>query len=108
MDFITYLPSSEGFDLIFTIVDRFPKCVTFISNKVTCTALDLARRFYKQISCKFGMPKKIGIVGFYPSSGRPSCASYNLLWQFQVDIILRKIVSQNAFLILLSRYSIVM
>ena len=59
MDLITHLPTSEGFDSVFTIVDRFSKYVTFIPCKVTCTAPDLARMFYDHIVCKFGMPKKI-------------------------------------------------
>ena len=59
MDLITHLPTSEGFDSVFTIVDRFSKYVTFIPCKATCTAPDLARVFYDHIVCKFGMPKKI-------------------------------------------------
>ena len=59
MDLITHLPTSEGFDLVFTIIDRFSKYVTFIPCKATCTALDLARMFYDHIVCKFGMPQKI-------------------------------------------------
>ena len=57
MDLITHLPTSEGFDLVFTIVDRFSKYVTFIPCKATCTAPDLARLFYDNIN--FGMPQKI-------------------------------------------------
>ena len=59
MDLITHLPTSEGFDLVFTIVDRFSQYVTFIPCKATCTAPDLARMFYDHIVCKFGMPQKI-------------------------------------------------
>ena len=59
MDLITHLPTSEGFDSVFTIVDRFPKYVTFIPCKATSTAPDLARMFYDHILCKFGMPQKI-------------------------------------------------
>ena len=58
MDLITYLPTSEGFDLIFTLVNRFSKYVTFIPYKATCTAPDLARMFYDHIVCKFGMHKR--------------------------------------------------
>ena len=42
MDLITHLPTSEGFDSVFTIVDRY---VTFIPCKATCTAPELARMF---------------------------------------------------------------
>ena len=59
MDLITHLPTSKGFDLVFTIVDRFSKYVTIIPCKTTCTALDLARIFYNHIVCKFEMPQKI-------------------------------------------------
>ena len=58
MDLITHLPTSEGFDSVFTIVDRFSKFVTFIPCKATCTALDLARFFYDYIIYKFGIPQK--------------------------------------------------
>ena len=108
MDLITDLPTTEGFESIFTIIDRFSKYVIFIFCKATFTACDLARLFYEQIFCKFGMPKKIvtGIVGFCPSSGRPSYASYSVPWQCQVVITLRQMVSQSTFIILLNRYSI--
>ena len=59
MDLITHSPTSEGFDLVFTIVDRFSKYVTFIPCKAIFTAPDLARMFYDHIVCKFGMPQKI-------------------------------------------------
>ena len=59
MDLITHLPTSEGFDLVFTIVNRFSKFVTFIPCEATCTAPDLARICYDHIVFKFGMPKKI-------------------------------------------------
>ena len=59
MDLITRLPTSEGFDSVFTIVDRFSKYVTSIPCKATCTAPDLAIMFYNHIVCKFGMPQKI-------------------------------------------------
>ena len=59
MHFITYLPTSKGFDSVFTIVERFSNYITFIPCKATCTAPDLARLFYANIVCKFGMPKKI-------------------------------------------------
>ena len=59
MALITYLPTPEGFDLVFTIVNRFSKYTTFIPYKGTCIAPDLARIFYDHIVCNFGMPKKI-------------------------------------------------
>ena len=83
MDLITHLPTSEGFDLVFTIVDRFSKYVTFVPCKATCTTPDLAKVFYDHIVCKFGMPQKIvsnrDSKFFCKSSGRPLCASYSVL-----------------------------
>ena len=59
MDLITHLPTSKEFDSDFTIVDRFSKYVTFIACKATCAVPDLARLFYDNIVCKFGIPQKI-------------------------------------------------
>ena len=59
MDLGTHLPISKRYNLVFTIVDRFSKYVTFFPWKTTCTALGLARIFYDHIVCKFGMPTKI-------------------------------------------------
>ena len=59
MDLISHLPTSEGFDSVFTIVDRLSKYVTFIPWKATYKAPDLARIFHDHIVCKFGIPKKI-------------------------------------------------
>ena len=59
MDLINHLPTSEGFDSVFTIFDRCSKYVIFVPCKATCIAPDLARMFYDHIVCKFGMPQKI-------------------------------------------------
>ena len=59
MDLITHLPLSNGFDAVFTIVDRFSKYVTFVPCSTSSTALHLASLFYDNIVCKFGMPAKI-------------------------------------------------
>ena len=42
MDLITHLPFSCGHDVVFTIVDRFSKYVTFVPYSTSSTALDLA------------------------------------------------------------------
>ena len=42
MDFITHLPESNGFDSIFTIVDRFSKFVRFIPIRSTFDAPEIA------------------------------------------------------------------
>ena len=111
MDLVTYSPTSKGFALVFIIVERFSKYISFIPFKATCTAPNLAKLLYDYIVCKFGMPKKklvTGVESFCPSSGRPSFISYSVLWQYQVVIALRQLVNQSAFIILLSRYSISM
>ena len=59
MDLVIHLPTCEGFNSVFTIVERFYKYVTFIPCKATCTDPELARVFYNHIVCKFAMPKKI-------------------------------------------------
>ena len=59
MDLITHLPTSEEFNSVFTIVDRFSNYLAFIPCKDTCTAPDLARIFYDHIVYKFGMSQKI-------------------------------------------------
>ena len=59
MDFIIYLPISVGYYLVFTIIARFFKYVTFVLCKAICTALDLAGIIYDQIVYNFGMPQKI-------------------------------------------------
>ena len=59
MDLITHLPTFEVFDLVFTIIDRFSKYVTFVPCKATCTTPDLVEMFYDHIVCKFGMPQNI-------------------------------------------------
>lgn len=59
MDLITHFPVSQGFDAIFTVVDRFSKLVTFIPCQTSSSAVDLAKLFYDRIVCRFGMPEKI-------------------------------------------------
>jgi hypothetical protein len=42
MDFITHLPTSDGFDAIFSIVDRFSKFVRFVPIRNTFDAPEIA------------------------------------------------------------------
>lgn len=53
------LPESNGYDAIFTIVDRFSRLVHFIPCNSNLTAADTAKLFYDRWICKYGMPKKI-------------------------------------------------
>ena len=40
------LPASNGFDAIFTVVDRFSRFVKFVPCHSTCTAADVADLFF--------------------------------------------------------------
>lgn len=53
------LPTSNGFDAIFTIVDRFSRYVKFIPCNTTCSASDVADMFFRHWICVYGMPSKI-------------------------------------------------
>lgn len=53
------LPTSGGFDAIFTVVDRFSRFVKFIPCNTTCSASDVADMFFRNWVCVFGMPSKI-------------------------------------------------
>lgn len=60
MDFVTHLPiTNDGYDAIFSIIDRFSKFCMFIPIKGTFSALDVANMFFSRWVCSFGMPSKI-------------------------------------------------
>ena len=59
MDLVTHLPPSCGYNMVFTIIDRFSKYITFVPCSTSNTALYLAKLFYDNIVCKFSMPVKI-------------------------------------------------
>ena len=60
MDLVTALPATAtGHDAIFTVVNRFSKFATFVPCKTKCSAADVARMFFDNIVCKYGMPKKV-------------------------------------------------
>ena len=59
MDLIIHLFLSDGFDAVFTIIDRFSKYVTFIPCSTSSTAVDLAWLFYDHVVCRFNMPVKV-------------------------------------------------
>lgn len=50
---------SEGFDAIFTVVDRFYKMVPYIPTRTTATAVDIANLFLTYIWKLHGLPKQI-------------------------------------------------
>ncbi len=60
MDFIGPLPTTaRGFDMTFTVVDRFSRLVRFVPCMMTCTAADVAQLFWDHWVTKFVMPSKI-------------------------------------------------
>ena len=61
MDFITHLPSSGGFNAVFTCVDRLTKLVriTPCSMGDDLSAGEVARLFFDRIVRDFGVPVSI-------------------------------------------------
>jgi hypothetical protein len=49
MDFITDLPSSRYFNVIFVFVDRLTKMVHFVPNKKTITGEEIAKLFVNNV-----------------------------------------------------------
>jgi hypothetical protein len=45
LDFVIGLPSSQGFDIILTVVDRFTKMVVLIQTPTECDASDMQDSF---------------------------------------------------------------
>ena len=59
MDLITSLPTSDSFDAIFVIVDRFSKMAHFIPTNTTADAPTLASLFITNIVRIHGIPRSI-------------------------------------------------
>ncbi|KAI1676228.1 reverse transcriptase [Pyrenophora tritici-repentis] len=59
MDFITYLPESQGYDAILVVVDRLTKMRHFIACHGTCDAEEVSRLFTKHVWKIHGLPKTI-------------------------------------------------
>lgn len=59
MDFIVYLPPSEGFTTIFVVVDCFSKMAHFLPMVGTPSALDTANIFIKEVVRLHGVPNNI-------------------------------------------------
>ncbi|QRW26231.1 Retrotransposable element Tf2 protein [Rhizoctonia solani] len=56
-DMIVGLPTSEGFDAIFTVINRFSKMVHFIPTHSTASAIDIANLFMLYIWKLHGLPR---------------------------------------------------
>ncbi|PNX58197.1 transposon Ty3 gag-pol polyprotein, partial [Trifolium pratense] len=59
MDFITGLPSSQGYTVILVVVDRLTKFAHFIPLKTDYTSRSVAEAFMHHIVKLHGMPKSI-------------------------------------------------
>ena len=59
MDLITSLPTSDNFDAIFVIIDRFSKIAHFIPTNTTADAPTLASLFINHIVRIHGIPRSI-------------------------------------------------
>nr|GFA15265.1 putative reverse transcriptase domain-containing protein [Tanacetum cinerariifolium] len=66
MDFVTKLPkSSQGYDIIWVIADRFPKSAIFTPRKETDLMDKLVRIYLKEVVMRHGIPVSI-ISDRYP------------------------------------------
>lgn len=60
MDMIVKLPiTSEGFDTILTVVDRFSKAVRLVPGKEIYSAVEWAEVFFAHVYTRWGLPKSI-------------------------------------------------
>lgn len=59
MDFITSLPDSDGYSVIFVVVDRLSKYSHFIPLKHSYTTFLVASVFLREVVRLHGMPKTI-------------------------------------------------
>jgi hypothetical protein len=59
MDFITDLPSSRNFDVIFVIVDQLTKMAHFVTCKKTIAREETARFFVDNVYRYCGLPDDI-------------------------------------------------
>jgi hypothetical protein len=59
MDFITNLPSSRNFDVIFVIIDQLTKMALFVPYKKTITKEETARFFVDNVYRYRGLPDDI-------------------------------------------------
>ncbi|KAL0175541.1 hypothetical protein M9458_027871, partial [Cirrhinus mrigala] len=58
-DFVTDLPSSEGYTCVLVIVDRFSKMCRFVPLEGLPTAMETAEHFFHQVFRLFGIPEEI-------------------------------------------------
>ena len=59
MDFVEGLPKSNGYEVIFVVVDRFSKYAHFLALKHPSTVKIVADMFVKEVVLLHGYPKSI-------------------------------------------------
>ncbi|KAM9954779.1 hypothetical protein ACTFIW_003379 [Dictyostelium discoideum] len=59
MDFMNLPNTEKGFDSVYVVVDRLSKMVKIIPCKRTITAIEVAKLFWDNIVCNFGLPLTI-------------------------------------------------
>jgi hypothetical protein len=59
IDFITYLPLSNGFDAVLVIVDRLTKMRHYVPCYMTDNAEDVSRIFIREIYCLHSAPVSV-------------------------------------------------
>ena len=59
VDFIVGLPTSEGYNWVLVVADRYSKCATFILAPKECSAEQAAHLFFKHVVKYWGLPRSI-------------------------------------------------
>ncbi|KAK3531965.1 hypothetical protein QTP86_002246 [Hemibagrus guttatus] len=59
VDFVTDLPSSNGFNTILVATDRFSKACQLVPLKGLPTAMEMATTLFNQVFCTYGLPEDI-------------------------------------------------
>lgn len=78
MDFIIYLPKSEGFAIIIIVVDRLSKYITFVITPNKCSVEDTTKLFFKHMVNKkdLGNPSLLTMTSSLLGGFRLSCSSF--------------------------------
>ncbi len=99
--------TKNGYDGVFTVVDRFSHFVQFIPYKSMCTVCDVASMFFNKWVCKYEVPWKIisdRETHFLVYFGLPQCNFWVVKSQCLVPTTPKLMVCLRNFTGLLSRY----